>query len=629
MYNATLYLSSGFNATNVPDSPTTLALATSVTVPALDILQARELTSFTIKALYAAIKNADYLCLQNTDDVTDFAYYSIQNITMTSKDVAILSVTMDYVLSAGGVNALNFTDGITERHHVATADDLFGAYDEPDPFLTPSQMMKIETVHPDFKGNLPDANVTILASTVDLYEMYNEAEDQGTLEAIDYTSDATNLVTVPLVKSIPASFKAIAYMYYDDSHFYKTSLPGVSYYVSGYDNDLSGASYWTHNMNLTPISTAITYVRSLGVESCILAQYNVPYFMLDTPSLAAEQPARFITLKGADTKVALSGLPYIRNYVGLTIRNKRLFYGDNCQYNIVSIASGNSASFLPEEIYNNDNYPTIEMRVDPRSDGCPYFRFTSYRGDTTHGLFFMNAVKGLQWQNAPLIYQGASGSLLNQYKYNAQMAIATENKNYMLEALRIQDDQNAVNTMMDMAGGVISGVANIADGRIGTGVGNMLDAAGTFINGYYNAESIYNSKNHQIASYNASRNAEYQSMLIQNNVVAPSVNFPISEGIRDYVGNTCLVYRTYYTNTDAQRIDKILSMFGYRHTTPLTKALLTNRSKFNYIQASGVAVSNNNIPMWMRDGIAAQFGVGMRIWHTLPNVNAYTDGTNV
>lgn len=629
MYNATLYLSSGFNATNVPDSPTTLALATSMTVPALDILQVRELTSFTVRALYSAIKNADYLCLQNANDVTDFAYYSIQNITMTSKDVAVLSVTMDYVLSAGGVNSLNFTDGITERHHVAVADDTFGAYDEPDPFLTPSQMMKIETVHPDFKGNLPDENVTILASTVDLYEMYNQAEDEGELEAIDYTSDSTNLVTVPLVKAIPASFKALAYMYYDDSHFYKTSLPGVSYYVSGYDNELNGASYWTHNMNLTPISTAITYVRSLGVESCILSQYNVPYFMLDTPSLAAEQPARFITLKGADKKVALNGLPYIRNYVGLTIRNKRLFYGDNCQYNIVSVASGNSASFLPEEIYNNDNYPTIEMRVDPRSDGCPYFRFTSYRGDTTPNLWFMNAVKGLQWQNAPLIYQGASGSLLNQYKFNAQMAIATENKNYQLEALRIQDDANYTKAGRDLASGLTSSAVDMLTGKIGRGIGGLMDLTYTTAQNYYTAESIDVSRSHQIASYNAARNAEYQSMLINNTVVAPSVNFPISEGIRDYVGNTCLVYRTYYTNTDAQRIDKILSMFGYRHTTPLTKALLTNRSKFNYIQATGVQVDNRDIPKWMRDGIASQMAVGMRVWHTLPNVNAYTDGTNV
>ena len=79
MYNATLYLNTGFNAINIPDSATTLnkvSSANKVTVPALDIYQARELSSFVIKCTnYAQIRNADYLYLVNTADATDFAYY--------------------------------------------------------------------------------------------------------------------------------------------------------------------------------------------------------------------------------------------------------------------------------------------------------------------------------------------------------------------------------------------------------------------------------------------------------------------------------------------------------------------------------------------------------------------------
>lgn len=639
MYNATLYLNTGFNAINIPDSAATLnrvSSANKVTVPALDIYQARELSSFVIKCTnYAQIRNADYLYLVNTADSTDFAYYSIQSITMTSMDTAVLYVTMDYILTAGGVSNLQFTDGICERHHVALADDVFGKYDEDDPYMTPAEMLKIESVKPDFKGSDSDSNITIVESTVDLYAQYYEHTHTGrSLAGIDYKSD-DNVVTVPTVYK--SQHGTTAKMGKSASTYYETRLPDVAMYVA--DNGGTSISPYS-GFDFSWIKEAISLVRSLGIESCIIGQYCVPYYMVkDSTFFSNWQPPNgtaigasdgaFDNLIGAHKTVDLSTLPFIRTYSGLTIRNKRLFYGDHAQYTIISTASGNKASFYPEEIFaSGDTYPTIEMRVDPRPKGMPYFRFDTYRGDASEDMFFVNAVKGLEWQNAPLVYEGASGSLLNQYNFNAKMAAGYENANYAYMSGQLTNQQANANAITGMVGSVLSGVGYGLTGNAGGMLGAAADAASSAINlGYTNAQYEL-AKSHQEASWNIQKNAEMQSLLIQNNLVAPSMQFPISEGIRDYVGNDCLVYRTYYSDNDAARIDKILTMYGYKHTTPITNSLLTNRAKFNYIKAAGVSIKNTGIPQWLRDGVSAQFSVGTRIWHVLPDTSAYTDGTN-
>jgi len=650
MYNVTLFLNTGFNAVNIPDSAATLnRTPTQYTVPALDIYQARELFQFVVRANYATVKNADYLYLVNSDDNTDFAYYSIQNVTMTSKDTAVLNVTMDYILTAGGVDSLEFLDGICERHHVAVADDVFGAFDEDDPYISPAQQMLIESEIPNFMGPQDSKTpITIIESTVDLYKMYKQYADNQNLEAIDYTS-ADNVVTVPTVYpskgTNKTSYTKVTMGYGTQStDEYNTQLPNASIYIDRFDLFDIPDQLPVVQDNWLP--DALSYVRSLGIESCIIAQYSVPQFMLTGTVNEPESNALVRTYAGLINELhgrfnhVQSGLPFEHVYTH-QVQNKRLFYGKNCEYNIVSVASGNSAKFLPEDIKENVSAtaPMIAMRVDPRPDGAPYFRFEYFKGDNINeDMFFINAVKGLTWQNVPLVFQGASGSLLNQYKFNAQQATLYENSNYDYMSGQLGNQQANMQGTLNMMSGVLSGIASgltrdvggmLGGAAVGGMLGGAADAASAAINLEFTNAQYELTKQHQNNSYFIQRNSELQSLLIQNRVVAPSVNFPISESIRDFIGNTCLVYRTYYTENDVARLDKILTMYGYRHTVPITNALLTNRSKFNYIQARGVSIGNKNLPKWIRDGIATQFAAGTRIWHQLPDTSAYTDGTNV
>lgn len=618
MYNVKLYSNTGFNAVNIPDKPSRLPEQNSYTCPALDIYQARELSRFSIRispGMYTDIQNADYLYLQNDQVASDFAYYSIQNITMTSNDVAVLDVTMDYILTAGGVEALEFLDGMCERHHVASSDDVFGKYDEADPYLTPAEMLKIETDEPNFKGQYSDDNVILLESTLSLRGLWEQV-DTSNPTGITYVdpNDSTSKVTVPVPYPVKTDSQAVMQ---HPAGSYTTILPKVAIQCVNLQPS-TGDILW--------VPDALSYIRSLGLEDAIIAQYAIPKFMI-TGTIVGNY-GRIQTLNGANVQVA-TNLPYIHVY-NHQVKNKRVYYGDNCKYHIVAVASGNSAEFLPEEIYESGKTsPTIEMRVDPRPKGNPYFRFVSYRDNTDPKLFFTNAVKGMNWQNVPLVYEGASGSLINQYKYTSQQAINREGLHYSMDQNALAKEQSEMNTTANMIGNLLGGGGSAVVGNVNGVLSNAADFMMSAMNQDYTSRQYSLTAQHIQDSYQLAKINELGSLLIKNNVVAPSMNFPISEGIRDYVGNTCIVYRTFYTENDVARIDKILTMYGYRHTTPITTALLTNRSKFNYIQARGVSIKNTNIPKWIRDGVAMQFANGTRIWHQLPDPTCYTDGTNV
>jgi hypothetical protein len=685
MYNATLYLNTGFNAINVPDSLATLNLvpnANKITVPALDIYQARELSSFVVKANYSQIRDADYLYLINSEDSTDFAFYSVQNVEMTSMDTAVVYVTMDYILTAGGATTLEFTDGICERHHVGS-NETFGQYDEDDPYIAPAEMMKIEETIPEFynyselfdeddiKVVLYDG-VTIIESTVDLEHMWYDAHNTGSEPlAIDYTdTNSGNTVTVPNVYGAgsdwfiaggnSASPLTKAWMQYapNSANMYKSAMPNVTMYVADQGDTEWESTYITQDLSW--LRESLGYIRGLGVESCILNQYVVPAGMIEaecTPMGAIKE------LKGKCLDVQLSALPfasikYSQTY-GYSVQNMRLLYGKNCQYTIASIASGNSASFLPEEICFKDNElstsPTIQMRVDPRPNGAPYFNFDAYRGISTNfrpELFFTNAVRGLSWQNAPLIYTGASGSILNRYDYAANKYLMTENYAYdrnmnLLNAIAgvSNDTFSAGRSASGMPGSFESyneanhWINNGTDRQRMSAMTSKAHAAGNIIGSTMSmaqaaagiATRIAGSmttKDHIVNKYGIEKDTELRNLLIANQVVAPSMNFPMSEGIRDYVGNTCIVYRYYYTENDLRRLDKILNMYGYKHTVPIENSFLTNRPKYNYIQVRGASIKDTGIPKWLRDGASAQLSIGTRIWHQLPDPSAYTDGTN-
>lgn len=664
MYNVTLYINTGFNSVNSPDKTSLLdnAAYNKVTVPAIDIYQIQEMETIRINVTsYASIRDADYALIVNDQDATDFGFFSVENITMTDLHTAVISLLINPILTVvgtTGLSALEFTDGICERHHVARSDDDFGVYDEDDPYMIPAEPLQIIEETPQFNDTpANDAEAVLLVTTCDLYGMWKQFNQPNAIgEApfgLDYNSPNAS-VTVPMSQSARIITKSrMAKDTYDPSDtdtYDETTMANLT--VINADR----ARLWWTGENVdwlfpsqTNLYDGLGIVRGLGLESSIIAQYAIPYFMIGDSQFidTSNPPAGYETgdeghgvvqnLVGTYKEVTLNNLPFTITYQS-QVYNNRLFYGELSKYTIVSIASGNQASFLPEDIFHGFATPKIVMRVDPRPNGCPYFRFDYFKGLTANSdLFFTNAVRGLQWQNVPITYDIASGALLNEYAYNASRAVTFNKTARALDMSYAKESAGNVKAITGMASSALRGVGRYAqafDTNASSGAGANITAniGASIIDGItdmsINQAMEQNNRTAIEEQYVINRNKELQALMLSNYAVAPEINFPVSEGIRDYVGNTCIVYRYKFTENDAHRIDKILTMYGYKHTTPIEPSLLTNRSKFNYIEAKGVTIKNAGVPKWLRDAVGAQFASGVRFWHVPIDTSAYTDGSN-
>lgn len=137
MFTATLYYNTGYNSINTPDSLETLNaefMTTAKDFPALDILQIMPLSSISLKITSEDdVIDADYMLLTGKGEnqsVSKRAVYSVEGYTLTSPDVAVLAITLNPFLTLGGVRSVHFMGGVTVRHHVSKAEDLFGAFSD-------------------------------------------------------------------------------------------------------------------------------------------------------------------------------------------------------------------------------------------------------------------------------------------------------------------------------------------------------------------------------------------------------------------------------------------------------------------------------------------------------------------
>lgn len=604
MWNVRLYYETGFNAVNIPDTPALLDTMTHRDFPALDILQGEHLASVNIKATRADVKNADYMRLT---DGTDTFYYIVEEFNMTSTDVAVLSIVMDYFTTHGGVTGLTFLDGVVERHHVASADDVYGAYTEDDPMLVPSKELEFDEVSlfTDMVSASSANSKRIIETTLDL-------EATGTnADAIPYTTQGGDTVTVPIVQ---VNNKISTTYVNKEATALGTWQKFVMPQTVLVDSDDAG------------IQAGIARARSLGIEDGILRSYVLPSAAIGQGSIL-DQDGHYTQLDGVH-EIEATNLDF--EYA--QVKNKRVLYGSLNSFVMMSPANGNSVSFKPEDIAFDENgtqltAPSVCMNTDPRPDGMPYFRFQYYKKNASD--FFLNALKGMEWANAPLTYLGKSGFWQAKLQHDASTGILDRNKDMAETSNNIQAvlgflgaGQQATNFIgMEKMQAFEQAVdTNYNLGSMGFNIGMNFVTAGM---------QAGLAKRQTEISF---KNAYLQEAIgyISGNIVAPDLRFAMSETLRDIRGNGCIVYRYRPQASDIAKLDKVLTMYGYKDTEPLVgnESYLTNRSKFNYIKATGVSVAGTK-PKWLRDGVATQLSVGTRIWHVKPNTTVYTDGSNV
>lgn len=584
MYNVIIYNSTGFDAVNIPRSPAVIeAAATSaLTLPAIDVVQNYFLTSVTVKTTFDAIKYADYC------KVGDF-YYFVTNIRMTSPDVAILTITPDGLTSALALGSLQAIDGMTERRRVTNSEDTMGAFTSDDALLAPQEPLKLVIGANLFAGASSTVSAPYVESLIDLKTLQDNFTDNNfTGRTFVDPTDSEAKVTVPAVNSLTGT----------------TTVFRVGTYVL--------PSTKTELYKYTKVQEAIGLARALGVESAIISQKNLPTRYMD---IIETDDGSVTTISG---KVEEESTGLAVNYA--TVKNKRLLYGVYNRYGIMS-ASGASAEFNPEDIVSTLNgSPSVKMKVDPRPDGKPYFRYSSYLGDSSDDGFWRNCIDGLSWADTPLVYSGKSGSYMDEWNYKYSRNSSAISMNATSEIYQRNLKTNTIPSVVGASMGFIGSLLGAAPGDW-SGIGQAGSKAVGAWTAAYNEATNFDAT---VQQYKNARNQELANFGFSQSVVSPVLSFPYNASvIRDMLGNGIVNYRYRYSDNDISRIDKLLTMYGYVDRRKFKIEMFDAHEDFEYLQLSGVSIIGSSLPRWWRDIIKVQLNTGFRMWHVKPSVIYY------
>lgn len=583
---------------NIMRNPTRLAaVAQTTTLETINCLPFTGQKTATVRVKpFADLKSTQYLKISNSLDGFDWygivLGYRYENIGCVAIDLLV-----DGWMSCGGTTNITAISGMTSRHHVV--DDTFGKYNIPDEMLGCSEPLQMVTTQPLFSykakkyspqaGNVDEGTI-IVVSAIDLYAMGQSA---GSAIGATTFANAVGKCTIPsLVQITNDMFPTVKFTVQGEGTL-ETIVPGFAFFDGNDDT----------------VQEGIKIAREAGQEAGIIYQYVVPkeYCSIQKSTLSKPTPepgllftTEFISEISCAGELQNLGLldsnfDYVYNN---TVKNKRCLYGDTSKYGIVAIATGSKSEFNPEDLALNDTAtaPIIFCTADGRAEGTPFFRFLMIHGGQTSGVWFRDVVQGAKWQSAPLKYTERSGVGVDKVLFESQREVAD-----------IKHDANqaiaGVGALASVAGGIASGNPM----AVGAGAGALFGVAQNEFN------------------YQLDRNLEKQQFEMRSQIVAPQINFPQSESLRDFTGNGCVGYRLMPTSNQLAIWDKILNMYGYKDHEPLKLDDFTSMSYYNYVEATDVKITTNlQVPRAIIEIAQEQVTAGIRVWNVNPADSYYT-----
>lgn len=589
--NVTYYAGNSFDTNNIPASEAILAAnSTTGTLDVINCLPFSGKSSFTITVkAWDRLKDTSYLKMV----WADFTLFAIVvGYDYVAMDRVVISCLVDYFLTCGGTAGITDISGLTKRH--LCLDDTFGKYCTEDPLLNPRQPLRLVGAESHFTPSARNEK-KIVCSTIDLHRLSSQST------AVDYSVDdptSEGSVVVPTVPglgeetesgqaaSAPTSTQIFMQTGAGVGDVVTTETPNMCYF----DGDAES------------ICKGISKARALGVEDAIVGSFIIDDYYVTSGTLLNDA---YYDLKGKFITQGLNSSEFNYEYKS-NVNNKRVLYGDNNRYVIASIASGNKLECTPEDLFESgDTKPTLICLSDVRMKGKPYFRFGKINGSTD---WFINVVEGLEWQNAPLKFEGASGTALQ-----AQLMMSS----FKSQAANFEEAYN-----VDMFKAQAGMGTNVFSKAIS---GDIQGAVSGLISGGTNVAEKELDWYMQSRQYSRARLQEVAQFAAQSTVVAPQISFPRSESLRDFVGNGIMVYRYKLSDDDIQRIDKILNMYGYADVQSLSLDDLSSGKYFNYLEATDVKIkTNRQVSRQIREGCQEQISSGVRIWKVNPSDSYYS-----
>jgi len=671
-YSVIIYHKTGFTATNIPDSPETLAAAASSyePLPDLEILQCEWLASVTLKCNRETILDVDYIKIGTW-------YYYIDTFTMQNKKAATVSLTPIFILIGGGISKIKFISGlitrISPKDMTAWANGVFR-----DEYMLPGDSPDVYTGA--FGPKYEDGATSFIAAQADLGA-------QGHIDGFQLTTtDADGNATT----GGQIYYKTITRITEPDIYV----RPGVKVNLAQPYNLYAG-------IGQNFIIDGINNLRSIGAEGAVVACYAIPdpWFGMETKGLTineedypgaiwkGESPATYnyvskltaITYEATLEDILENSYgEYIENQLEQCTNKDILKFSPYTKYGILT-ATGDRVEFEPQDIINihDESSPNMLGVADLRYDGHAYYGFNQWAQEKVNAAsdkFFMRSVSGPQWKNVPLLWTDVSGGKILQANYNMSRAKSDleydqQTRGFINQAILGAGDAlgasgsgdeatllsgisglgsaihflGAANAGLGEAGIAMSaGTAAAAGGAAGGlsagGVGGLGAAAATAGIGAAAipvgaaiavgagalalGASKYKKLNAIRESYNLEKANELSQYMTASQVSIPTVGFPYEANIfREMIGDG-VIYFYGYSFSDLRRIDQILTAYGWKTSILATgdaSRILNTHEKFNYIEGSvEVEKKNGSFPKWLADGIAAEISGGVRIWHTKP-----------
>lgn len=631
-----VYKNTGFNSVNIPAEPSVLvAAAGNNKQEYADVYFLREdidLPVVRINDSYQNLKYVDYVEIKNSDGTERMFYFAIPR--SMAKNTTAIYLQLDALTTMGGAKNLTYTSGWQSRGHVSAAEDvLFNNIADED--FMPSQEMKVYN-YGQLDGGSNNSDLNIVTTSVNLGDFYGSGDLAGfgdwankVFEGKINAADADAVMYWPAIRSC----RRITTYYCD----------GDSYFVP------SNGSY-DYNSSGGEVRDALNKLFSMG-QLQLQSSYKLPGKWYSNAQKFSGDNGAYSGLTGY-TGVQLTGIPFLQNVSGYTIKNKKT-HAMFRKIVLQSVATGDMQIKSPSEVYESgQSVVRVKLWADPSPSGKPYARFNYINSSP---FKYDSCVKGAQWVSNQLALEGASGGVWNSINAGMQNGALVRqfdqyNENYLAQSTKLGRQQQYAADAMPWQNkaaqlGIAGQALGVGIGAAGGSVGSILNIPGNMIGTYQSAinyglsvaqklnvdmPNMQTEQDIMAASQAFNRQSIQQAvnenavgMLRSNKLVSPTIMFSPDAGLALYGYNYFIAYEISMQGDDIVALDKYFQRFGYNGLhRPLDASCFAKRSHYNFVQAFDVAI-DSAYPMRVRQAGIAQLNAGVRVWLERPNVAAY------